>query len=139
MFKVSSDIYFIVYNLYYVGQNDDLGARVRPIHRDGGSTTLIVELGLQIWMPLSSIDWSRAYDNDNLSKDGELIHLCSVRNPFALVPLSTVKKGDREAISVPPAIPPPSSFPAALVPSEGGGGLNRRADLCACSLGRLGS
>jgi hypothetical protein len=32
MFEVSSDIYFVVYNLYHIGQNDDLGARVRPIH-----------------------------------------------------------------------------------------------------------
>jgi hypothetical protein len=37
MFEVSSDIYFVVYNLYYIGQNNDLGARVGPIHRDGGS------------------------------------------------------------------------------------------------------
>jgi hypothetical protein len=37
MFKVSSDIYFVVYDLYYVDQNDDLGTRVGPIHRDGGS------------------------------------------------------------------------------------------------------
>jgi hypothetical protein len=40
MFEVSSDIYFIVYNLYYVYQNDDLEARAGPIHRDGGSTIL---------------------------------------------------------------------------------------------------
>jgi hypothetical protein len=40
MFEVSSDIYFVVYNLYYIGQNDDLGARVGPIHRDGGSTNV---------------------------------------------------------------------------------------------------
>jgi hypothetical protein len=38
MFEVSNDIYFVVYNLYYVGQNDDLGARAGPIHRDGGSS-----------------------------------------------------------------------------------------------------
>jgi hypothetical protein len=38
MFEVSSDIYFIVYNLYYVGQNDNLGTRVGPINRDEGST-----------------------------------------------------------------------------------------------------
>jgi hypothetical protein len=38
MFEVSNDIYFIVYDLYYVGTNDDLGARTGPIHRDGGST-----------------------------------------------------------------------------------------------------
>jgi hypothetical protein len=50
-------------------------------------------------------------------------------------PLYTVK-GDREATLVPPAIPPPSSFSSALGPSEGGGGLNRRADLCARSLGQ---
>jgi hypothetical protein len=34
---VSSDIYFVVYNLYYVGQNCDLGIHTGPIHRDGGS------------------------------------------------------------------------------------------------------
>jgi hypothetical protein len=39
-FKFFSDIYFVVYNLYYVGQNDDLGTRAGPIHQDGGSTTL---------------------------------------------------------------------------------------------------
>jgi hypothetical protein len=38
MFKVSSDIYLIVYNLYYISQNCDLGIRIGPIHRDGGST-----------------------------------------------------------------------------------------------------
>jgi hypothetical protein len=37
MFEVSSDIYFVVYNLYYIGRNYDLGPRARPIHRDGGS------------------------------------------------------------------------------------------------------
>jgi hypothetical protein len=37
MFEVSSDIYFIVYDLYYVGQNDDLGVRAGPIYRNGGS------------------------------------------------------------------------------------------------------
>jgi hypothetical protein len=31
MFEVSSDIYFVVYNLYYVDQNNDLVARVGPI------------------------------------------------------------------------------------------------------------
>jgi hypothetical protein len=38
MFKVFSDIYFIVYNLYYVDQNDDLETRVGPIHRATGSS-----------------------------------------------------------------------------------------------------
>jgi hypothetical protein len=37
-FEVSSDIYFVVYDLYYVGQNNDLGTRTGPIHRDGGIT-----------------------------------------------------------------------------------------------------
>jgi hypothetical protein len=37
MFEIFNDIYFVVYNLYYVGQNDDLEARAGPIHRDGGS------------------------------------------------------------------------------------------------------
>jgi hypothetical protein len=38
MFEVSNDIYFIVYNLYYVDENDDLEIRAVPIHRDGEST-----------------------------------------------------------------------------------------------------
>jgi hypothetical protein len=37
MFEVSSDIYFVVYNLYYIGQNNDLGIHARPINRDRGS------------------------------------------------------------------------------------------------------
>jgi hypothetical protein len=37
MFKVSIDIYFVVYKLYYIDQNDDQGTRAGPIHRDGGS------------------------------------------------------------------------------------------------------
>jgi hypothetical protein len=37
-FEVSSDIYFVVYNLYYVGQNCDLGTRAGPINQDRGST-----------------------------------------------------------------------------------------------------
>jgi hypothetical protein len=40
MFKVSSNIYFILYNLYYFGQNDDLEIRAWPIHRDEGSNFL---------------------------------------------------------------------------------------------------
>jgi hypothetical protein len=38
MFEVSSDIYFIVYDMYYFAQNDDLELHARPIHRDEGST-----------------------------------------------------------------------------------------------------
>jgi hypothetical protein len=34
-------MYFIVYKLYYVGQNDDLGMRVRLRNWDGGSTKLV--------------------------------------------------------------------------------------------------
>jgi hypothetical protein len=40
MFEVCNDIYFIVYNLYYVDQNDDLETRTWPINRDRGSTFL---------------------------------------------------------------------------------------------------
>jgi hypothetical protein len=36
MFEVSNDIYFVVYDLYCAGQNDDLGRRAGPIHRDKG-------------------------------------------------------------------------------------------------------
>jgi hypothetical protein len=39
--EVSNDIYFEVYDLYYVDQNDDLGTRAGLIHRDGGSSTLL--------------------------------------------------------------------------------------------------
>jgi hypothetical protein len=38
MFEVLSDIYFVVYNLYYVSKNDDLRMRARLINRDRGST-----------------------------------------------------------------------------------------------------
>jgi hypothetical protein len=44
MFEVSSDIYFVVYNLYYIDQNDDLGIRARPINRDEGSIKIYVSL-----------------------------------------------------------------------------------------------
>jgi hypothetical protein len=49
MFEVSSDIYFIVYNLYYVGQNDNLGTRARPINWDGGSMQN-VDVSLQLML-----------------------------------------------------------------------------------------
>jgi hypothetical protein len=38
MFEVFSDINFVLYNLYYVDQNNDLGTHAGPINRDGGST-----------------------------------------------------------------------------------------------------
>jgi hypothetical protein len=38
MFKLYSDIYFVVYKLYYVSQNDNLETRAWPINWDGGST-----------------------------------------------------------------------------------------------------
>jgi hypothetical protein len=44
MFEVSNDIYFVVSNLYYVGQSNDLDARAGPIHRDGGSSILNLHL-----------------------------------------------------------------------------------------------
>jgi hypothetical protein len=37
MFKLYSDIYFVVYKWSYVGQNDDLGTHAWPINREGGS------------------------------------------------------------------------------------------------------
>jgi hypothetical protein len=37
MSEVFNDIYFVVYNLYYVGQNEDLGTRAGLIYRDGES------------------------------------------------------------------------------------------------------
>jgi hypothetical protein len=43
MFEVSSDIYFVVYNVYYVGKNDNLGTRAWPIHGDGGSTNFHIQ------------------------------------------------------------------------------------------------
>jgi hypothetical protein len=38
MFKLFSDIYFVVYKLYYVSQNDDLDIRVSLKNWDGGSS-----------------------------------------------------------------------------------------------------
>jgi hypothetical protein len=60
MFEVSSDIYFVVYNLYYIDQNDDLGIRARPINRDEGSIKIYVSL--ECWYFSSSwsaLKWSR--------------------------------------------------------------------------------
>jgi hypothetical protein len=34
MFELFSDMYFVVYKLYYVGQNDDLGIRVSQCMHD---------------------------------------------------------------------------------------------------------
>jgi hypothetical protein len=38
MFELFSDIYFIVYKLYYIGQNDNLGIRARLKNWDEGSS-----------------------------------------------------------------------------------------------------
>jgi hypothetical protein len=38
MFELFSDIYFVVYKLYYIGQNDNLGIRVSLKNWDRGST-----------------------------------------------------------------------------------------------------
>jgi hypothetical protein len=40
MFELFSDMYFVVYKLYYFGQNDDLDIRVSLKNWDGGSTLL---------------------------------------------------------------------------------------------------
>jgi hypothetical protein len=40
MFELFSDMYFVVYKLYYVGQNDDLDIRVSLRNWDGGSTMI---------------------------------------------------------------------------------------------------
>jgi hypothetical protein len=39
MFEVSNNIYFIVYDLYYINQNNNLETRAGPIHRDGDQLT----------------------------------------------------------------------------------------------------
>jgi hypothetical protein len=41
MFELFSDIYFVVYKLYYVGQNDNLGIHVSLRNWDGGSSNLV--------------------------------------------------------------------------------------------------
>jgi hypothetical protein len=38
MFELFSDMYFVVYKLYYVDQNNDLGIRVSLKNWDGGSS-----------------------------------------------------------------------------------------------------
>jgi hypothetical protein len=38
MYELFSDIYFVVYKLYYIGQNDNLGIRVSLKNWDRGST-----------------------------------------------------------------------------------------------------
>jgi hypothetical protein len=47
MFELFSDIYFIIYKLYYVNQNDDLDIRVRLRNRTEGvhpTNSLVVDL-----------------------------------------------------------------------------------------------
>jgi hypothetical protein len=39
MFELFSDIYFVVYKLYYVSQNDNLDIRVSLKNWDRGSST----------------------------------------------------------------------------------------------------
>jgi hypothetical protein len=48
MFELSSDIYFVVYKLYYVSQNDDLETHAWPINRDGGSSKWTFSLSMCI-------------------------------------------------------------------------------------------
>jgi hypothetical protein len=40
MFELFSDIYFVVYKLYYISQNDNLGIRVSLKNWDRGSSRL---------------------------------------------------------------------------------------------------
>jgi hypothetical protein len=42
MFELFSYIYFVVYKLYYVGQNNNLGIRVSLKNWDRGSSTLSI-------------------------------------------------------------------------------------------------
>jgi hypothetical protein len=42
MFKLFNDIYFVVYKLYYVGQNNNLGIRVSLKNWDRGSNSLSI-------------------------------------------------------------------------------------------------
>jgi hypothetical protein len=48
MFEISNDIYFIVYNFYFVGQNDNLETRARPIYRDGESRCFRLESSFRV-------------------------------------------------------------------------------------------
>jgi hypothetical protein len=43
---LSNDIIFVLYNLYYVGQSDDLGMRAGPINLDRGSCN--AQVGLHV-------------------------------------------------------------------------------------------
>jgi hypothetical protein len=42
MFELFSDIYFVVYKLYYVRQNENLGIRVSLKNWDRGSTNIVM-------------------------------------------------------------------------------------------------
>jgi hypothetical protein len=63
MFELFSDIYFVVYKLYYIGQNDNLGIRVSLKNWDRGSSingifsfkfAYILLYIFAVWVPLSS-------------------------------------------------------------------------------------
>jgi hypothetical protein len=41
MFELFSDIYFVVYKLYYIGHNDNLGIRVSLKNWDRGSCKVL--------------------------------------------------------------------------------------------------
>jgi hypothetical protein len=43
MFELFSDMYFVVYKLYYVDQNDNLSIRARLRNWDGGSMTVATQ------------------------------------------------------------------------------------------------
>jgi hypothetical protein len=63
MSEVSNDIYFVVYDLYYVGQNDDLGIRAELIHRDRGSIYFVrTQIIFHVLYPILSckMSWCEA-------------------------------------------------------------------------------
>jgi hypothetical protein len=50
MFELFSDIYFVLYKLYYVDQNDNLDIRVSLKNRDRGSITISTTVsGAYFW------------------------------------------------------------------------------------------
>jgi hypothetical protein len=58
MFEIFSDMYFVLYKLYYVDQNDNLDIRVSLRNWDGGSTCyLAIEWILYIFTFEKTLEW----------------------------------------------------------------------------------
>jgi hypothetical protein len=53
MFELFSDIYFVVYKLYYVDQNDNLGIRVSLKNWDRGSSKICLDIYKFKWTHIS--------------------------------------------------------------------------------------